>query len=150
MRKYFAQTLLQLCLCFILQANGNKTDQWYRQINVVNESGGNIDIFWINSKTSEAHAMATSVKHGMDQPLNSFVGHTFEIRESPDLETGLCGAGHGDQFCRGGMFSVSEDDVDQQSKWNMTNLIQFCLCHKQTRWHVLLILSSWSFTYLFL
>ncbi len=127
MRKYFVPNLLQLGLCLILQANGNKTDQWYRQINVVNESGGNIDIFWINSKSSEAQAIAKLVKHGMGQPLNSFVGHTFEIRESPDNDTGLCGAGPGDQFCRGGMFTVSEDDVDQQSKWNMTDLIQFCL-----------------------
>jgi hypothetical protein len=116
MKKDFVQILIHVGMCFIFQAKGNETDKWYRHINIINDSGGSVDIYWINAKTAEAHPMAQLVKQGMEQPLNSFVGHTFEIRESPDLHTGLCGTNERDPTCHGSRFTVLEDDVDQQSK----------------------------------
>jgi hypothetical protein len=66
MKKDYYKILIHLGMRFILQAKGNETDKWYRQINIINESGGSVDIYWINSNTAEAHPMAQLVKHGVD------------------------------------------------------------------------------------
>jgi len=95
--------------------HGSRASKWARNINIINESGGPIDYFWINEQTDEASLLAEAVKHGQNQPFNSFSGHVFEFRESPDPDSGLCSGSKDDQFCRANRFTVSEDDVDLQS-----------------------------------
>lgn len=96
--------------------HGSRANKWARNINIINESGGNIDYFWINEQNDEASLLAEAVGHGRNQPFNSFSGHTFEFRESPDPDSGLCSASNNDQVCRANRFTVSEDDVYLQSK----------------------------------
>lgn len=91
--------------------------KWSRKIKIINDSSSTVDIFWIGVADGEAHTMAEGVKHGTTQPFNSFIGHTFEVRESPDPATGLCSAGGFDDLsCRANRFTVAEDDIDLQSK----------------------------------
>jgi hypothetical protein len=120
MRKSLA-FLLVGCICFIDLLVGAKTDEaaskWARQIKAINKSEGSIDIFWINTETDESHLMAEAVENGMDLLVESFVGQSFEFRESPDPDTGLCSAsGSHDHFFRANRFTVTEDDVNLQSK----------------------------------
>jgi len=90
--------------------------KWSRKIKIVNDSSSTVDIFWIGVADGEAHTMAEGVKHGTTQPFNSFIGHTFEVRESPDPTTGLCSAGGFDDLsCRANRFTVAEDDIDLQT-----------------------------------
>ncbi len=104
---------------WLIVANDDEEEvkKWVRKIKIINESSSTVDIFWIGVSDGEAHAMAEGVTHGTTQPFNSFIGHTFEVRESPDPTTGLCSAGGFDDLsCRANRFTVSEDDVDLQSK----------------------------------
>ena len=64
--------------------HGSRASKWAQNIKIINESGGPIDYFWINEQTDEASLLAEAVKHGQNQPFNSFSGHVFEFRESPD------------------------------------------------------------------
>jgi hypothetical protein len=103
-------------LGFII-ADDENVDKLSRKIKIINDSSSSVDIFWISVTDEEAHPMAEGLKHGMDQPFNSFIRHTFEVRESPDPNTGLCSAGGFDDLsCRANRFTVTEDDVDLQSK----------------------------------
>lgn len=113
-----------LCLAPLAQAHGIKAtaprlgviDKLGRKIETINESGGPVDILWINSNTSEENIMARAVENGRHLPLNSYVGHIFEVRESPNSETG-CNRDSDNQLCRAERFKVTEDDANiQQSK----------------------------------
>ena len=80
-----------------------------RNIKIVNESGGRIEVYWIHPQTREGSLMSTpDVQNGATFPLNSFVGHEFEIREKPSKTTGVCKSA--DQTCKQGFFAVSEND----------------------------------------
>lgn len=51
---------------------------------------------------------AEGVYDGGTMPLNSFVGHEFEIREVANAKTGSCTSP--DKVCHMGSFKVSEHD----------------------------------------
>ena len=52
--------------------------------------------------------------NGAEFPLNSFVGHEFELREVPTKSTGLCKSE--DQTCRNSFFVVSQNRDQSELK----------------------------------
>lgn len=120
--------LLALGLCLAPFAQGIKAlaprlgvaDKLGRQIEAINESGGPVDIFWINSNTFEENLMGRAVENGRHLPLNSYVGHIFEVRESPNPETG-CNRDSVHQLCRAERFKVTEDDANIQQIFRITS-----------------------------
>jgi len=83
--------------------------QTERKINILNESGSRVEIYWINPSSREGVLMTVpDVMNGANFPLNSFVGHEFEVRELPSASTGLCKSEG--QVCRTTLFTVSPGD----------------------------------------
>ena len=81
-----------------------------RAIQILNESGGKVQLFWIHPQTSERSLMSDpAIFNGASFPLNSFVGHAFEVREVPSPSTGKCSRAP-DQKCRSAFFEVSAGD----------------------------------------
>ena len=62
-----------------------------RSIKFVNESGSKVEIYWVHPDTRDTVLMSNPVvMAGADFPLDSYVGHEFEIREVPDGPNGEC------------------------------------------------------------
>ena len=80
-----------------------------RNIQMLNDSGSKIEVFWVHPDTAERHLMSKApVLFGATFPLNTFVGHEFEMREVPSEKTGVCKSP--DQTCRQASFVISEND----------------------------------------
>jgi hypothetical protein len=61
-----------------------------RQINIVNEAGFKVQIHWINPDNDELVLQSNPFMHnGASFPLNSYVGHEFQVTEMPG-KSGLC------------------------------------------------------------
>uniref|UniRef100_A0A7S1Y7T8 Fe2OG dioxygenase domain-containing protein n=1 Tax=Grammatophora oceanica TaxID=210454 RepID=A0A7S1Y7T8_9STRA len=79
-----------------------------RNLRMLNESGHRLEVYWV-SPQGEASMMTNPYLYdGATFPLNTFVGHRFEIREVPNAKTGDC-AGE-EKVCRRAEFVVSEND----------------------------------------
>jgi len=88
--------------------------QTSRPINILNESGTKIEIYWIHPDTRDAHIMSNPfVMNGASFPLNSYVGHEFEVRELPSEATGECKSE--DQTCRSTYFVVSQNNAQKMT-----------------------------------
>lgn len=80
-----------------------------RAIRMFNEAGVKVEIYWINPQTREGSLMsAPHVYDGAQFPLNSFVGHEFEVREVVNAQTGECASA--DKVCHSSNFIVTEND----------------------------------------
>lgn len=80
-----------------------------RSIKIVNFSGTKIEVFWIHPETRETSLMSDPhVVVGAEFPLESYVGHEFEIREVADAK-GECSKSE-DKVCRHTYFQVSDND----------------------------------------
>ena len=80
-----------------------------RKIKVVNQSGGKVELYWVHPQTAATTLMSTpNILNGADFPINSYVGHEFQIRELPAVSTGKCRSD--DQTCRISNFVVSENE----------------------------------------
>jgi hypothetical protein len=88
-----------------------------RNIKILNESGGKVEIHWIHPQTRAATLMSTpNVMNGASFPLNSYIGHEFEVRELPSTTTGVCPSE--DQTCRTALFPVSGNADQSKSNIN--------------------------------
>mmetsp|Transcript_19136 Transcript_19136/g.34508 ORF Transcript_19136/g.34508 Transcript_19136/m.34508 type:complete len:463 (+) Transcript_19136:190-1578(+) len=82
-----------------------------RSIQIMNESGRRTEVHWVHPQTGEMVLQSTpDILHGASFALNSYVGHTFEVRELAAKKTGVC-AGE-DETCRVDHFTVNSN-VDQ-------------------------------------
>lgn len=80
-----------------------------RNIQMLNDSGSKIEVFWVQPDTGKRVLMSTNpVLFGATFPLNTYVGHEFEMREVPSDKTGVCKSP--DQTCRQAAFKISEND----------------------------------------
>lgn len=103
MARFVNALLFLICLKFV----GSNPE---RSFEIFNESGGNFEIFWVDPSTKQGVKLSpSSVRDGEKFPLNSFVGHEFEIREVPPTEGGNCSSSP-DKVCHVGNFVVSETD----------------------------------------
>jgi hypothetical protein len=86
-----------------------------RNIQMINDSGSKIEVYWVHPDTAERHLMSKSpVLLGATFPLNTFVGHEFEMREVPSEKTGVCRSP--DQTCRQASFVISDNDNQGRMK----------------------------------
>jgi hypothetical protein len=80
-----------------------------RSIQMLNDSGFKVEVYWIHPVTKEASLMSSNgVLAGATFPLQTFVGHEFEMREVPSEKTGACTSP--DQTCRNTFFTITEND----------------------------------------
>lgn len=80
-----------------------------RGIKIINYSGSRAELYWIHPETREGSLMSDPhIMNGADFPLNSYIGHEFELREVPSKSTGQCKSE--DQTCRDAFFVVSENE----------------------------------------
>lgn len=111
-----------------------------RNIKITNDSGSRIAIYWVHPSTFDTVLIsdALGIPPGADFPLDSQVGHDFEVRELPLKSTGSCVT----EKCRTTHFAVTESDeqvatinkgfevhfVDNKIKATMqaTDLIKTC------------------------
>ena len=86
-----------------------------RSIKILNESGSRVEVYWIHPQTREGTLMSSpNVMHGASFPLNSFVGHEFELRELPSATSGECKSE--DKVCHTASFAVSENDDQSECR----------------------------------
>ncbi|KAL7550514.1 hypothetical protein ACHAWF_013733 [Thalassiosira exigua] len=63
-----------------------------RPIQIKNESGSKAAVYWVHPTSGEVVLQSGGMVDGQTLSLNSFVNHTFLVRELPD-ESGTCHAG---------------------------------------------------------
>lgn len=64
-----------------------------RPIEIKNESGKKTEVYWVNPSSDELVLQTPGgMVNGQSLNLNSYVNHTFLVRELPD-ESGTCNAG---------------------------------------------------------
>jgi hypothetical protein len=79
-----------------------------RSIQILNESGRRVDIHWIHPQTQEMVLQSTpDIMAGASFALNSFVTHSFQVRELPGKKSGVCEGTEGE--CRIDYFTVNEN-----------------------------------------
>ena len=79
-----------------------------RSIQILNESGRRVDIHWIHPQTQEMVLQSTpDIMAGASFALNSFVTHSFQVRELPGKKSGVCEGTEGE--CRVDYFTVNEN-----------------------------------------
>jgi 2OG-Fe(II) oxygenase superfamily len=86
-------TLLCSALLLIVVSGASQSSKrgTNRHIKFMNDSGSKIEVYWVHPDTRETVLMsAPNVMVGADFPLDSYVGHEFEIREVPDGPNGEC------------------------------------------------------------
>lgn len=82
-----------------------------RSIQFVNESGKRIEVQWVHPDTGEMVLQSSPfIFNGATFNLNSFVGHTFQLREIPGKKSGACGDLGEETTCRTDMVTVSENE----------------------------------------
>jgi hypothetical protein len=96
-----------------------------RSIIIMNESSRRIEIHWVDPVTGDMVLQSEpDILDGASLELDSFVGHTFEVRELPAKKTRVC-AGD-DQTCRVNHFTVSGNS--DQGKRGSTTLVSMVNC----------------------
>ncbi len=99
---------LNILAAVLLQGVTAYSDQ-ARSIMIMNESSRRIEVNWVDPVTGEMVLQSEpDILNGASLALDSFVGHTFEVRELPAKKTGIC-AGN-DQTCRINHFTVSSNN----------------------------------------
>jgi len=107
-----------LLLLFTATITANDTS---RSIQIMNECSRRVEVHWIHPDTGEMVLQSTpDILHGASFALNSFVGHTFQVRELAAKKTGVC-AGE-DETCRVDHFTVNanQDQGEFVSLWCMS------------------------------
>jgi len=83
-----------------------------RSITMYNESGSKVEIYWVGSGNQKVLQTTPNLLHGANFNLNSYVGHTFEIKELPQKRTKQCINGLEANVCGVSYFTVN-DNADQ-------------------------------------
>ena len=111
--------LVLLICCLLFASSSSTTNVASRSVNrhikFINDSGSKIEVYWINPDTRDTILMSNPhVVKGADFPLDSYVGHEFEVREVADGPNGECrhttADGTDDKSCRVTYFTVSVND----------------------------------------
>ena len=104
-------TLLTLLLLSLMSIpTGGQQSNLARPIQFLNQSGRNIELYWIHPLTREQVLQSNPLIHnGASFSLNSYIGHEFEIRETPTKGSNYCA----DRECNVSFVNVTgaEDQV---------------------------------------
>ena len=116
---WLALFVVVVVVCSV-DAQSNKKRGVERHIKIINESGSKVEVYWVHPSSRETVLMSDPhVVNGAEFPLDSFVGHEFEVRELP-ASNGECR----EQVCRQAYFKVSEND-EQVSRINSEFEVEF-------------------------
>eukprot|EP00581_Thalassiosira_minuscula_P013298 CAMPEP_0183711822 /NCGR_PEP_ID=MMETSP0737-20130205/7199_1 /TAXON_ID=385413 /ORGANISM="Thalassiosira miniscula, Strain CCMP1093" /LENGTH=461 /DNA_ID=CAMNT_0025940389 /DNA_START=65 /DNA_END=1450 /DNA_ORIENTATION=+ len=97
--------LLSPVLLLLIASNAQDTA---RSIQIMNESSRRVEVHWVHPDTGEMVLQSTpDILHGANFALNSYIGHTFEVRELPAKKTGVCGGE--EESCRVDYFTVNSN-----------------------------------------
>lgn len=97
-------------LCLLVGANGSVD----RSVRIRNDSGVRVEVHWVHPITQQTSLMsAPHVSDGATFPLDTYVGHSFQLREVPHEVTGESESN--DQTCRVATFNVTEDEDQGRS-----------------------------------
>lgn len=81
-----------------------------RDIKFVNQSGKRIEVHWVHPDTNEMVLQSSPfIYNGGTMNMNSYIGHTFQLRELPNKKTGVCGD-ETTKECRTGLVTVSNNN----------------------------------------
>jgi hypothetical protein len=109
MKQSLHTKLLQVLLLFLALLSSPASGSPERSFSIINESGRRLEVHWIHPDTGEMVLQSTpDILAGANFALNSYVGHSFQIRELPGKKSGVC-EGEG-QVCRIGMFTVNKNN----------------------------------------
>ena len=105
--------LLSALLPFLAMCQGDTA----RNIQIMNESGRRVEVHWVHPDTGEMVLQSTpDILNGASFALNSYVTHTFQVRELAGKKSGVCEGE--DQTCRIDHFTVNSNK--DQSEYRMT------------------------------
>lgn len=118
--------LQRACLLLILLLSCDAARDDSRNIQLINDSGFKIEVYWINRWKNDELVINTEegVMNGASTGINSFVGHEFQIVEVPSKKTGKCR----EEECKTATFQVNANDG--QSKSSMSTFVDFLSFHK--------------------
>ena len=115
---FFHHASLILALCSIGISNAHILGQprrmeveTQRNLEIINQSGRRVDVFWVNANNPKKEEFVTQtekgdgVAYGAGASINSYVGHTFEVRELPGKNSGRCL----EETCWKGRFTVNAE-----------------------------------------
>lgn len=77
-----------------------------RAVDIVNDSGHKLQVYWVRPENGEA-VPYSAINSGAEAMINSYVNHTFMIRD----ETDDCG---GDENCHVNYVTVTEENKRQR------------------------------------
>lgn len=89
-------------------------DEVYRDIVIINDSGGNLKLFWIDPDSGERDLVEAFELNTLDRTLNlnSYVGDVFEAQEVSASESDNCSSENSNEpSCRTAKFTVQ--DIEQ-------------------------------------
>ena len=100
---------LVACACFQV-GSMRAISQLSRNIEITNKSGHKMHVYWINPMTGEEILTnSDGMLNGASLRLDSFVNHTFLIRETPSGQTDTCGGTSSkDDSCHIAYMTVSD------------------------------------------
>merc|ERR1719410_1780900 len=105
-KKMLIRFTLMLSLLAVVLNEG--IDDYRRSIHFINDSGRRFEVFWVSVNTGElVPQLSDPVSPGATASLNSFITHTFELREVPSSKTGGCSGD--DNTCHSVRFTMNEN-----------------------------------------
>jgi hypothetical protein len=85
------------------------TKQPNRSITIQNDAKARVELSWIDPSTGDRIVMSDPyIIPGSDFTLNSFVSHSFEVKELPNTKTGLCFGEN--STCQVSFFTVNDHE----------------------------------------
>ncbi|KAL7476262.1 hypothetical protein ACHAW6_002140 [Cyclotella cf. meneghiniana] len=103
------QRLLTIVSCLVHFQFASGQHSIERPISIMNQSGRRVEVHWVPPYQGEMVLQSKpDILNGASLNLNSYVGHTFQVRELPGKVSGVC-AGENQQ-CRIEHFTVNSND----------------------------------------
>jgi len=102
-------TISIIILNLLVLVYNTDMNNYKRPIQIVNETGRKFEVFWVDPDTGELiPTLPAPVSAGSTANLNSFMTHSFELREVPSTKTGECSGDDND--CKAVRFTVNENE----------------------------------------
>ena len=97
----------RISLLFMLLGVCSSAVDLSRELDIWNDSGNKVQVYWLHPGTGEAVRYA-DVKSGSKAVINSFVNHTFMLRDGNETDTCV------DENCHVNYVTVTEDHKRQR------------------------------------
>lgn len=104
---------VRVCLLLILLVSCDAAKDTTRHIQLINNAGFKIEVYWINRWKNDELVLNTEegVLNGASTGINSYVSHEFQLVEVPSKKTGKCQ----EEECQTATFQVNANDGQSKS-----------------------------------